>query len=121
MTILEAVNAIDTLKSNAYTWSEKIAWLSRLDGMAKSEIFDTHEGEVEFSGYDENTDRSTELLIPAPYDEVYLRWLEAQIDYANGEYAKYNNSASMYNTAYSAFRNYWNRTHKPVGKQWIYF
>lgn len=116
MTIAEALSAIDALKANTYTKAEKIAWLSRMDGMAKIEVFDTHEGEeATFSGYDENTDTSTELLIPSPWGEVYLRWLEAQIDYTNGEYAKYNNSIAMFNTAYNGFSNYWNRTHTPKG------
>lgn len=61
------------------------------------------------------------LLVPAPYDEVYIRWLEAQIDYANGEYGRYNNSMTMFNASYSAFRNYWNRTHMPKGKRYKFF
>ena len=63
----------------------------------------------------------TELLVPAPFDEVYLRWLEAQIDYANGEYDKYNNAILMYQTAYDGYANYYNRTHMPVGRKMDYF
>ena len=54
------------------------------------------------------------LLIPYPYDDVYLKWLEAQIDYANGEIARYNNSITLYNSAMTAFMNYYNRTHLPL-------
>ena len=57
----------------------------------------------------------TVLLIPAPYDEVYLRFLEAQMDYANGEFERFNNSNAMYAAAWSAFVNYYNRTHMPLG------
>lgn len=123
MTILEAVHKIDTVKPNSYTQPEKIKWLSTLDGIIKSEIIDTHEdGEnVEFDGYDDETDLDTELLVPSPYDDVYVRWLEARIDYANGEYGKYNNSMVAYNDAYSLFSNYYNRKHMPKGKQFKYF
>lgn len=123
MKILEAITKIDTLKPNTYTQTEKIKWLSTLDGIVKKEIIDTHEGAegIVFNGYDDNTELDTELLVSDPYSDVYLRYLEAQIDYANGEYGKYNNSMSMYNTAYSTFERFYNRTHMPKGKKLKFF
>ena len=124
MTIIEAINKIDSLKYNTYSQEDKVDWLSRLDWMVKRQIVDTHEGgqTVFFTGYDADTDLHTVLLIPAPFDEIYLRWLEAQIDYTNGEMDKYNASIIMYNTAYEAFENYYNRNHMPVkkGKRFIF-
>ena len=123
MTLLEAVNRIDVLKPNGYSQAEKIQWLSTLDGIIKREIIDTHEGGegVTFNGYTEDTSLTTELLVPAPYDDIYLRYLEMQIDYANGEYGKYNNSMSMYDTAYSTFQRFYNRTHMPKGTKFKFF
>ena len=122
MKIIEAINRIDSLKHNTYTQSDKVEWLSRLDAMVKKHIIDTHEGdEVTFTGYNDSTDLQTELLIPEPYAEVYLRWMEAQIDYYNGEYDKYNNAMSMFNTAYNGYQNYYNRTHMPKGQTFNYF
>ena len=123
MTIIEAINKIDNLKPNSYIQQDKVKWLSILDGIIKKEIIDTHEGaeSVVFNGYEAETPLATELLVPAPYDDVYVKWLEAQIDYANGETAKYNNSMVMYNTAYSAFERYYNRTHMPKGKSIKFF
>ena len=123
MKIVEAINRIDSLKHNTYDKSDKVEWLSRLDSMVKKHIIDTHEGddEVTFTGYDDGTDLQTELLVPAPYDEVYLRWMDAQIDYHNGEYDKYNNAIDMFNTAYEGYQNYYNRTHMPKGKKFKFF
>lgn len=123
MTLIEVINRIDVLKPNAYSQLEKVKWLSTIDGIIKTEIIDTHEGaeEVTFNGYDENTLLTTELLVPAPYDDVYLRWLDAQIDYANGEYARYNNAVQAYNDAYSVFERHYNRTHMPKGKKFKFF
>ena len=122
MKIIEAINRIDSLKHNTYTQADKVEWLSRLDAMVKKHIIDTHEGEeVTFNGYDDATELQTELLIPAPYDEVYLRWMEAQIDYYNGEYEKYNNAIEMFNVAYGGYQNYYNRTHMPKGKKFKFF
>lgn len=123
MTIIEAIQRIDELKHNTYSKPDKITWLSKLDSMVKRLVIDTHEGgeNVAFSGYNVDADPETELLIPEPYDEVYLRWLEAQIDYTNGEYAKYNNSIEMFNTLWNGFRNYYNRTHIPKGQNMKFF
>lgn len=117
MTIEQAIKRIDVIKPNSYSDSEKIAWLSRLDANIKKEIVDTHKGSelVSFKGYDSGTDKSTELIAPAPHDEMYLNYLAAQIDFANAEYGHYNNSISLFNAAYSAFVKYYNRTHVPLG------
>ena len=123
MTILEAINRVDATKPNSYTQVEKVDWLSTLDGIVKSQIIDTHEGGegVVFDGYDADTPLDTELLIPAPYDDIYIRWLEARIDYANGEFGKYNNSLTAYNDAYELYANYYNRKHMPKGSKFKFF
>jgi hypothetical protein len=123
MTIIEAINQIDALKPNAYLQSDKIRWLNTVESYIKTEIIDTHEGseKVTFTGYDMNTALDTELIASAPYDVLYLRWLEAQIDYANGETQRYQNSMTMYNSAYSDFERYYNRTHMPKGKSIKFF
>ena len=123
MKIIEAINRIDSLKHNTYSQNDKVAWLSRLDSLVKRLIIDTHEGgeNVTFTGYDDRTDPETELLVPAPFDEMYMRWLEAQIDYHNGEYDKYNNAILMYQTAYDGYANYYNRNHMPKGTAIKYF
>ena len=123
MTIMDALYRIDEVKPNRYSQSEKIKWLSSLDGIVKSEIIDTHEGgeDVVFNGYDDSTDISTKLLVPAPYDDIYLFWLESKIDYWNGEYGKYNNSITTYNTAYAAYASHYHRNHKHKTKKTKFF
>lgn len=116
MTIREALERLDSLKYNTYTDAEKIAWLDRLDRTVKAQVIDTHEGAAipGFDGYTADTAIETTLLIPAPYDEAYIHYLAAQIDFANGEFDKYNAEITMYNTFYSAFTAAYNQTHMPV-------
>lgn len=123
MTIIEAINRIDTLKPNTYTPETKIYWLSNLDGIVFEKIIKTHEGaEIsEFKGYIAETPMDTKLIVSAPHDDIYIKWIEAQIDYANGEYDKYNNSIVAYNDAYAEFERRYNRTHMPKGKNFKYF
>lgn len=123
MTIIELITDVDAMKPNGHDQAYKVQWLSQLDGRIKQEIIDTHEGGEAgtFEGYNTETPLDTVLLVPAPYDDVYRYWLEAQIDYANGEYTKYNNSMSMFNNVYSAYERHYNRTHMPIGKSIKFF
>lgn len=118
MTIREAVSAADKIKQgNVYSEREKIGWLSTLDGIIKKEIIDTHEGaeNIQFGGYDNETDVDTELLVYEPYTNVYVYYMAAQIDLNDGEITKYSNDMTLFNNAYRMFSDSFNRLHKPLG------
>ena len=123
MTIEQAIAKADKAKPNGYQMSDKILWLSTLDGNIKRDIIDTHEDgeDVVFNGYDDDTAITTELLVPAPYEDIYLYWLQAMIDYENGEIGKYNNSLVRYNEFLSAYRNNYNSIHLPKGRKIRYW
>ena len=115
MTIIEAINRTDNLNHNVYSQEQKIGWLSDLDGKVKRDVLDTHEG-VQipvFLGYNKDTPLNTVLLVPAPYDCLYVHWLSAQINLANGEYDKYNASITVFNDEYTAFTGDYHRSHMP--------
>lgn len=114
MTIEEAVSGIDNLKRNTYTVEDKIGWLQRLDSQIFRQIVLTHAGkeEVMAPNYRDGA-MNQELLAPEPFDQMYLHYLEAQIDYYNGEITLYNEAMTMFNAAYSDFENWYNRRHMP--------
>ena len=124
MTIAEVISKVDALKPNTYTPEDKVDWLSNLDARVKSQIIDTHEGGegVLFYGYDSILDEGTILLVPAPYDEMYLRWVEAMIDYHNSDDERYNNAIMLFNNSYEGYKKHYTRTHMPLnrGKQFIF-
>ena len=124
MTISDVISKVDTLKPNTYTTEDKVGWLSNLDSRVKSQIIDAHENNnaISFYGYDSTCDLETDLLVPAPYDEMYLRWLEAMIDYHNSEDERYNNAIMLFNNAYEGYKKYYTRTHMPLsrGNQFIF-
>ncbi len=123
MTPAEAIARADALRPNSFSYAQKLAWVSALDAAVTAEVINTHDGGewVDFKGYSEESAPRTELLIPAPYDEVYLRYIEAQMDYSNGEYDRFNNSNAMYAAALGAFVNHYNRTHMPLSTKRKYY
>lgn len=123
MTIAQAIAKINSLKPNSYSDEEKIGWLSELDKRIKEEIIDTHEGseKVVFDGYTADTSVATNLLVPAPHDDLYIYWMESKIDYWNGETNRFNNSVSMFNATYSEYARHYNRTNMPKGRNLKFF
>lgn len=118
MTIAEAINKVDALIPNTYAPEDKIQWLSALDSRVKTQIIDNHQQSdpVYFYGYNGMMDLETELLVKEPYDEMYLRWLEAQIHYHNSEDERYNNAIILFNNAYEGYKKYYTRTHMPLSQ-----
>lgn len=117
MTINEIIAHVNMLTPNMIEDSTKVKWLGDLDLILYRDVFLSHHGtdEVAFSGYDANTDLDTELLIPAPYSDIYRWYIEMMICDINGEITKYNNAANKYNTALVAVMDYYNRSYKPKG------
>ena len=116
MKIGEAITTLDELKANTYTRQNKIMWLSRLDNMVTVNVLRHYVGneEFEFTGYDENTDPETELLMPEPFAEAYIRYMSAQIDLHNADYEEYNNTVELFNEMYQQFKNWYNRNHTAI-------
>lgn len=116
MKVSELITLVDKLKPNRFSAEEKYRWLTDIDGMIIQELFETHENSPmtgEFTGYVPGKDDDAALIVPAPYDGLYRWYLESQIDLANMEVGKYNNSKNMFNQAYLTYTDHYNRTHMP--------
>ena len=117
MTIKECIDMVDNVKPNTYSIREKVLWLSFLDESIINDALKTHEcydGRYDdFNGYTEEK-LSVPLIVKSPYDRLYPAYIKMQIDSENGETARYNNSAALFNTYYMEFRKYYNKTHMPL-------
>lgn len=140
MNIGKAIETVDRLRPNHFQRVDKVRWLSELDALIWHDLIATHEQpapdrvqicecegwvpdpcertkpaqKTEFAGYPEDAADDTELLVKFPHDALYLRYLESQIDLHNMEITKYNNSRSLFNSAYLTYTDWYNRTHMPV-------
>lgn len=111
MTPNKVIEIIDRLKPNSYSEEDKLRWINELDGMVQRLVFQTDK--ITQYAYPEDMDK--ELLIPAPFDDVYALFLEAKIDYHNREYANYNNSAMMFEAQFSEYKKAYIREHMARG------
>ena len=111
MTVREAVGRFDLLYPNAMPYAEKLRVLSALDGKLYTELLSRLSGApAPFAGYTADTPADTALLAPFPYDDIYLKALCAENDAINGDIARYNNAAALFNAAWERLASYLNRT-----------
>ena len=110
MTISEAISQTRKLSGNAVDDNTMCRWLSELDGRL---MLDFYKGS-EWMAYALPQDADHELLVPFPWDELYVHYLEAMVYYSNGEFERYRNSYEMYNKKELDFRQWYARTHVPI-------
>ena len=85
-------------------------WLNQVEGQILHEIFLLALSEI--TPY--ATTPAEALAAPYPYDGIYLLWMEAQVDFANGEYERYTNTMQRYNTAWNDLARHIAKCIRPV-------
>ena len=117
MTIKECIDLVDNVKPNQYSIEDKVHWLSFIEHIIINDVIKTHEGYEgeyeEFDGY--SADKLWQkLIVDKPYDNLYVAYLKMKIDEENGETARYNNSATLFNSYITVFKKHYNKTHMPL-------
>ena len=110
MTLKECIDYVDSVKQNAFTNEQKTMWINEVEGRVQTKVFLFKHDNITQYEYEANKD--TELFVRPPYQELYYEYLQAKIDYQNGEYDKYQNSMTMYESVLREFAAWFiNRYH----------
>ena len=113
MTLREAAARFDALYPNTLDIGFKRKLISDFDGLLYSEVLAHYEGAPQvFSGYGESADPDTVLLVPFPFDDIYIKLLCVENDAVCGDTLRYANSAALFNAAREQYVNYVNRTRR---------
>ena len=102
----KVIERVDAMKPNAYTDDDKYRWISNLDGVVSLQVMEMEEPVV----YEMPRDADKELLVKAPFDEIYELYVSAMIDYHNREYNNYNNVALMFQEKLEQYKAWYART-----------
>lgn len=113
-TIKEIIERVDDNKPNAFSEKQKTRWIAMLDGKIAMSVFLLDIVEVKKLVYTHPDDLETETLVSFPHDDIYDLWLEAKIDFENGEYNKYQNTMEMFNSHYGDFVRWFADTYEPA-------
>ena len=109
MTLGAAIEALDALKVNAYSNEQKTAWINDLEARVQTEALRTYPGSA-LTAYTWATDQDATLLIDQAYDNCYVLYLTAMIDFHNMEWMTYSNSMIMFNTMFTDYRTFCNKS-----------
>lgn len=115
MTLLKTIEIFDRERDNSVPIETKLEWLSQLDLKISSELL-VPRGDEAFSGYTIETSQQASLKAPEEYAEIYPLYLNMKLDLMNGEIARYNNSAMLFNKLYMEMADFINRK-KAVSKK----
>lgn len=107
MTVYEAIAKVKDRKPNAYSDESLNDFLNDCEAMVQRELMLTVPNEI--IQYNWAEDRDKELILPRPYDELYVTYIIMMIQYNQEEWTAYNNSQAMFTSQYQGAQGYYNR------------
>ena len=110
MKISDLIVLVDIVKPNSFSKKTKISWLNDVEGMVWTQIY--LRDPVDFVGYDDVVDK--ELGVKPPHHRIYSSYLCAMIDFANGEYDKYQNTMVQFNEQFGAYSRWYALNFRPA-------
>lgn len=117
-TLSGVIAMVDEIKPNAFSDGAKTLWINECEGLVQTEIFLWAPEQIITYRYEE--DKDTELLVSPPHDKIYWTYLTAMIDFANGEYSKYQNTMQLFNSHFEEFMCWYANHFRPADKKGAY-
>lgn len=118
MKLKQVIDLVDGIEPNAYTNEVKTAWLNEVEGMVQTDVMLRAIEDID--QYTWTDDQQTVLLVRPPHDKLYRFYLQAMIQFANGEYDRYSNTMTVFNGAYGEFVRWFSRTVYPAGREAVW-
>lgn len=117
MKIGELIAYVTELKGREFSPAVYDAWLNEVEGLVQTRIHLVPEGSVVRlvrDAEDPDAFDNTELSVPFPYDKLYAPYIEGKIDFANGEYERYENSMAMFEKFFTEYMAHYAQVHRPA-------
>ena len=113
MTLGQLIDDVKELKPGcAFTDKQLTSWVNEVEGMIQTDVMLFAIDDIRPYDYDSCKDH--ELLVAFPHSKLYKSYLCAMIDFANGEYDKYQNSMQMFNSHWNEFVKWFARNYRPA-------
>ena len=111
-TLKSVIEYVDEIKPNAFSNEAKTQWVNECEGLVQTEVLLL--ADTELISYSYNTDKDKELLVKHPHVKIYWAYLTAMIDFANGEYNKYQNTMQMFNAFFGEYMRWFALWYHPA-------
>lgn len=138
MTVAGIIEQYNSEFNNQIDDSVKLGWLKKLEQMIINEVINSHAHDLadnnslnlKVSGstlhitkagslkdHIDSWDMDTELLVPEPYDDLYIYFLDQRIALRTNDKSKFNAATTMYNNALLQYQQYFNRTYPTLKRE----
>lgn len=137
MTVAALIEQYNTERPNNIEDALKVTWLRKCEQMIINEVVDSHthdpldhtslnlsvQGSTlyiqeagKLTDHMAGFDLDTVLLVPEPYDGVYMYFLDQRIALNQNDTRRYNAASTQYNNALLQYQQYYNRSYETIKK-----
>lgn len=110
MTVRQLIEAVDTLRPNGYDSRQKTDWVLEAMERIRREVWLRPDWEARQEGAAEEGQL---LPLPGAYAGLWLSWLRAQLDFADGDYSAYTASREEFNRLCGDYQRWFRRVYAP--------
>lgn len=110
MTAEYIIERVRSVKPNVYSDTQLLDWIDEVEADIYGVLNAHSDSGGEYGGLESITDK---LLLDKVYQNIYIFYLYAQIDYANAEINLYNNDVSIYSQLLDEFAKKHRRENVP--------
>lgn len=112
MTIRTLLDYVQAVKPSSFTDEQMLVWINELEARVQLEVMQRWPGGIVQYKLSEN--ENSVLLLDPPHDSCYRYFLQAMIDYENGEYNRYANTSQMFNASWNDFVAWFAEKYRPA-------
>lgn len=109
MTVKDVLDYVNEVKDNTFSRKTKLIWLNELEYRVQTDVMLLAADSVQ-SVPDED---DHELLVPAPWHEIYYDYLFMKLSEHLEESSEQNNRAATFDKAFGRFMKWWADTYEP--------
>lgn len=116
MTLSELIAYCDETRPNQYSNNVKTWWVNEVEARVADDIINRIEGPefIIFEPYKYDDDKDKDLLLPIQFNDVYVSYIYAKVDFTNAEIERYQADSALFDAAWSDAAAWARRQYKPL-------
>lgn len=110
MTVAEIIDRFNIERPNQTEDSVKVPWLKQVEWTIYNDVIKMYDDvDLEL----EDFDMDSELIVPVPFEDIYINWLDAKIGFNSGDTGRYTRAMTQYNNLLLNYQQFYNRSTTP--------
>lgn len=126
MTAAQIIDRYNDERKSTIPDDRKLKYLEEIERQIVEETVLTHElpedlKDVDWGTYFDAWDMDAEMLVPPPWDQLYIHYLDMKAAWGQRETKNLNMATTLFNDAMISFNGWYNRNNRPLRKREPWF